>query len=61
MLGDCQGNICIPRLIGLFQQHVGRDPWSVNKDIPGSSLVIGRLQTEVAEPLTGRTSVRGDS
>jgi glycerol-3-phosphate dehydrogenase len=61
MLGDCQGNICIPRLIGLFQQHVGRDPWSVNKDIPGSSLVFGRLQTEVAEPLTGRTSVRGDS
>jgi glycerol-3-phosphate dehydrogenase len=44
MLGDCQGNLCLPRLIDLFQQQLGRDPLSLNKNAANSSPVVARLQ-----------------
>ncbi|WP_376794315.1 NAD(P)/FAD-dependent oxidoreductase [Thermogemmatispora sp.] len=42
MLGECQGNLCLPRLIELFQQELGRDPWSLEKHAPGSRLLAAR-------------------
>jgi len=41
MLGDCQGNLCMPRLIDLFQQQLGRDPLSLEKNAAHSSPVVG--------------------
>ncbi|HLL77952.1 MAG TPA: NAD(P)/FAD-dependent oxidoreductase [Ktedonobacteraceae bacterium] len=46
MLGECQGNLCIPRLMELFQQQLGRDPLALNKNAEGSSLVVARLAGE---------------
>ncbi len=43
MLGECQGNLCLPRLIELFQQELGRDPLSLEKHAPGSRLLNERL------------------
>ena len=43
MLGDCQGNICMPRLMQLFQQQRGCDPLSLNKNYAGSSPVVARV------------------
>lgn len=43
MLGDCQGNVCIPRLIDLFQQHLGRDPLGLPKNLAGSEPVVSRV------------------
>jgi glycerol-3-phosphate dehydrogenase len=43
MLGECQGNLCLPRLIALFQQELGRDPLSLEKHAPGSRLLVERL------------------
>lgn len=45
MLGDCQGNICLPRLIDLFQQELGRDPLTLQKNVRGS-YPIQRLAPE---------------
>jgi glycerol-3-phosphate dehydrogenase len=45
MLGDCQGNICMPRLIDLFRQELGRDPLSLQKNVRGS----GPLQSRAGE------------
>ena len=42
MLGDCQGNLCMPRLLDLFQQ-LGRDPLTLNKNVANSSPVVARL------------------
>ncbi|RAQ95386.1 NAD(P)/FAD-dependent oxidoreductase [Thermogemmatispora tikiterensis] len=44
MLGECQGNLCLPRLIALFQQELGRDPLSLEKHAPGSRLLVERLR-----------------
>ncbi len=46
MLGDCQGNLCLPCLIDLFQQQLGRDPLTLNKNATHSSPVIARLSGE---------------
>lgn len=43
MLGDCQGNVCVPRLIDLFQQHLGRDPLGLPKNLAGSEPVVSRV------------------
>jgi glycerol-3-phosphate dehydrogenase len=43
MLGDCQGNLCTPRLIDLFQQQLGRDPLTLNKNVAHSCPIAGRL------------------
>lgn len=43
MLGDCQGNLCIPRLLDLFELQLGRDPLSINKHAAHSSPVVARL------------------
>ena len=43
MLGDCQGNICMPRLMQLFQQQRGCDPLALNKNYDGSSPVVARV------------------
>ena len=42
MLGDCQGNICLPRLVQLFQQQ-GCDPLALNKNYAGSASVVARI------------------
>ena len=42
MLGDCQGNLCLPRLMQLFQQE-GYDPLTLNKNYDGSALVVARV------------------
>ena len=42
MLGDCQGNICLPRLIQLYQQQ-GYDPLALNKHYEGSEPVVARI------------------
>lgn len=42
MLGDCQGNICLPRLMQLFQQQ-GYDPLALNKNYAGSAPVVARI------------------
>lgn len=56
MLGDCQGNLCTPRLLDLFDQYLGRRPWLVDKDLPGSSPVVGQLVSDVIA-----TTERGDA
>lgn len=43
MLGDCQGNLCLPRILDLFQQELGRDPLSLPKHLAQSSPVAVRL------------------
>jgi glycerol-3-phosphate dehydrogenase len=43
MLGDCQGNLCLPCLLDLFQQQLGRDPLTLDKNAAHSSPVIARL------------------
>ena len=43
MLGDCQGNLCMPRLVDLFQQQLGRDPLTLDKNSAHSSPVVARL------------------
>src|SRR5229473_8589903 len=43
MLGDCQGNLCMPRLIDLFQQQLGRDPLTLNKNVAHSCPIAGRM------------------
>jgi glycerol-3-phosphate dehydrogenase len=53
MLGDCQGNLCMPCIIDMFQQ-LGRDPLTLNKNHAHSSPVVAR----VAEP--ARTEARGE-
>ncbi|HEY6540322.1 MAG TPA: NAD(P)/FAD-dependent oxidoreductase [Ktedonobacteraceae bacterium] len=42
MLGDCQGNVCLPRLMQLFQQQ-GYDPLALNRNYDGSSPVVARV------------------
>jgi glycerol-3-phosphate dehydrogenase len=42
MLGDCQGNVCLPRLMQLFQQQ-GYDPLALNKNYEGSAPVVARI------------------
>jgi len=46
MLGDCQGNICMPRLMQLFQQQSGSQPLSLNKNYAGSSPVVAHVSGE---------------
>jgi glycerol-3-phosphate dehydrogenase len=43
MLGDCQGNLCMSRLIDLFQEQLGRDPLTLAKNVVGSCPIAGRL------------------
>jgi glycerol-3-phosphate dehydrogenase len=43
MLGECQGNLCIPRLIELFREELGRDPLSLEKHVPRSYVIAGVL------------------
>lgn len=45
MLGDCQGNLCMPRLMDLFQQQLGRDPLTLDKNSAHSSPAVARLQS----------------
>jgi len=45
MLGDCQGNLCMPRLIDLFQQQLGRDPLTLNKNVAHSCPIAGRMSS----------------
>ena len=49
MLGDCQGNLCIPRLLDLFEQQLGRDALSINKHAAHSSPVVARLSRSQEE------------
>jgi glycerol-3-phosphate dehydrogenase len=49
MLGDCQGNICMPRLMQLFQQQRGYDPLALNKNYGGSSPVVARIAGKKVE------------
>lgn len=65
MLGDCQGNLCMPCLIDLFQQH-GRDPLTLDKNVARSSPIAGRVSNLASEPvnleaplLEGRDSIHG--
>jgi glycerol-3-phosphate dehydrogenase len=50
ILGECQGNICIPRIIELFEQQLGRDPLSIEKNARGSSPICGRIPQGGAAP-----------
>ncbi len=50
MLGDCQGNLCMPCLIDLFQQQLGRDPLTLDKNVAHSSPVAGRIQNSESVP-----------
>nr|BBH95316.1 FAD/NAD(P)-binding oxidoreductase [Thermogemmatispora argillosa] len=60
MLGECQGNLCLPRLIELFQQELGRDPLSLEKHAPGSRLLSERLtRLENVTAPSGERSERG--
>ncbi len=43
MLGDCQGNLCMPQLISMFQQELGRDPLTLNKHVQHSCPIVGRV------------------
>jgi glycerol-3-phosphate dehydrogenase len=43
MLGDCQGNLCLPCILDLFQQELGRDLLTLPKHLAQSSLVTARL------------------
>ncbi len=51
MLGDCQGNLCMPRLIDLFQQQLGRDPLTLDKNVAHSSPIAGRVSKLASEPV----------
>ncbi len=42
MLGDCQGNLCLPHILDLFQQ-LGRDPLSLPKHLLQSCPLVARL------------------
>lgn len=42
MLGDCQGNICLPRLMQFFRQQ-GYDPLTLNRNYDGSAPVVARV------------------
>src|SRR5579884_416929 len=44
MLGDCQGNICMPRLIELLRRELGRDPLTLPKNVRGSSPVVSPVR-----------------
>jgi len=50
MLGDCQGNLCMPRLIDLFQQQLGRDPLTLEKNAAHSSPVVDYVSSR-AQPV----------
>jgi len=43
MLGDCQGNLCLPQILDLFQQQLGRDPLTLPKHQAQSCPVAARL------------------
>jgi len=43
MLGDCQGNLCLPQILDLFQQQLGRDPLALPKHQAQSCPVAARL------------------
>ena len=43
MLGDCQGNLCMPRLIDLFQEQLGRDPLTLEKNAAHSTPIAGQV------------------
>jgi glycerol-3-phosphate dehydrogenase len=43
MLGDCQGNLCLPHILDLFQQQLGRDPLTLPKHQARSCPVVARL------------------
>lgn len=43
MLGDCQGNLCLPRILDLYQQELGRDALSLPKHQAQSSPAVDRL------------------
>lgn len=45
MLGDCQGNICMPRLIDIFQQELRRDPLTLLKNVRGSCPAVSPVGT----------------
>jgi L-2-hydroxyglutarate oxidase LhgO len=51
MLGDCQGNLCMPCLIDLFQQQLGRDPLTLDKNVAHSSPIAGRVSNLASEPV----------
>lgn len=44
MLGDCQGNLCIPQLMDLFQEQLGRNPLTLNKNAASSCPLVGRVK-----------------
>ena len=48
MLGDCQGNICLPRLMQLFRQQ-GYDPLTLNKNYEDSAPVLARVADKEVE------------
>jgi glycerol-3-phosphate dehydrogenase len=50
MLGECQGNLCAPRLLDLFQQ-LGRDPATIEKSVLGSTLIVGQATGDKQTPL----------
>ena len=49
MLGDCQGNLCLPRILDLFQQELGRDPLTLPKHLAHSCPVVARLPQAVEQ------------
>jgi glycerol-3-phosphate dehydrogenase len=44
MLGDCQGNLCMPQLMDLFQEQLGRNPLTLNKNAASSCPLVGRVK-----------------
>ncbi len=46
MLGDCQGNLCLPRIVDLFAERLNRDPLALDKHAAGSAPVVGRIEGE---------------
>jgi glycerol-3-phosphate dehydrogenase len=53
MLGMCQGNLCMPHILDLFQRELGRDPLAVEKHAAGS-LLLGGHAKQPASALTGQ-------
>jgi glycerol-3-phosphate dehydrogenase len=43
MLGQCQGNLCLPRIFTFFQQELERDPLALPKHLAQSSPLAARL------------------
>jgi glycerol-3-phosphate dehydrogenase len=43
MLGDCQGNLCAPRIVALMAVALARDPLTLEKHIAGSRLFAGAI------------------